>query len=51
MALQAFHLAPDALSFTGAGDRFAKNLAALQLAHDLEMAGRPATDEERLRAC
>ncbi|MEI7771952.1 MAG: hypothetical protein WCI67_18310, partial [Chloroflexales bacterium] len=43
-----FHLAPDALSFTGAGDRFAKNLAALQLVHDLEAQGRPASDDERL---
>ena len=43
-----FHLAPNALSFTGAGDRFAKNLAALQLVHDLEAADRPASDDERL---
>lgn len=43
-----FHLAPDALTFAGAGDRFAKNLAALQLVHDLESQGRSATDAERL---
>jgi hypothetical protein len=48
VAPQAFHLAPDALSFTGASDRFAKNLAALQLAHELEATGRPATEAERL---
>ena len=47
-ASTSFHLAPDALSFTGAGDRFAKNLAALQLVHDLEAQGRPASDDERL---
>jgi N12 class adenine-specific DNA methylase len=45
---RAFHLAPDALSFTGPGDRFAKNLAALQLVHQLEAEDRAATDEERL---
>jgi N12 class adenine-specific DNA methylase len=45
---RAFYLAPDALNFTGPGDRFAKNLAALQLVHELEAEGRPATDEERL---
>jgi len=28
-AMPAFHRAPDALTFTGAGDRFQKNLAAL----------------------
>jgi hypothetical protein len=44
----AFHLAPEALTFTGAGDRFQKNLAALQLVHTLAAEGRPATDEERL---
>ncbi|NWF82111.1 MAG: hypothetical protein HXY37_19005 [Chloroflexi bacterium] len=43
-----FHLAPDALTFTGAGDRFQKNLAALKLVHTLAAEGRPATDEERL---
>lgn len=43
-----FHLAPDALSFTGPADRFAKNLAALQLLHDLETSGRQARDAERL---
>ena len=44
----AFHLAPEALSFTGPGDRFQKNLAALTLVHQLEAENRPATDEERL---
>jgi N12 class adenine-specific DNA methylase len=44
----AFHLAPEALTFTGPGDRFQKNLAALALVHQLEAEGRPATDEERL---
>lgn len=44
----AFHLAPDALTFTGPGDRFQKNLAALQLIHTLEADGRAATDAERL---
>jgi N12 class adenine-specific DNA methylase len=44
----AFHLTPKALSFTGPGDRFQKNLAALTLVHQLEAEGRPATDEERL---
>jgi N12 class adenine-specific DNA methylase len=43
-----FHLAPNALQFTGPGDRFGKNLAALQLVHQLEAEGRAATDEERL---
>jgi len=45
---QPFHLAPDALQFTGPGDRFQKNLAALKLVHQLEAEGRPATDDERL---
>ena len=45
---RAFHPAPDALQFTGPGDRFGKNLAALQLVHQLEAEGRAATDEERL---
>lgn len=45
---QAFHLTPDALSFTGPGDRFQKNLAALKLIHQLEAEGRLATSEERL---
>jgi len=44
----AFHLAPDALTFTGAGDRFQKNLAVLRLVHQLEAEARPATDVERL---
>ena len=46
--LPAFHLAPDALTFTGAGDRFQKNLAALKLVHALEAEGRSTTDAERL---
>ena len=45
---RAFHLAPAALQFTGPGDRFGKNLAALQLVHQLEAEDRAATDEERL---
>ncbi|GAB4426081.1 MAG: hypothetical protein OHK0015_06610 [Chloroflexi bacterium OHK40] len=44
----AFHLTPEALCFTGPGDRFQKNLAALTLVHQLEAEGRPATDGERL---
>jgi N12 class adenine-specific DNA methylase len=44
----AFYLRPDALQFTGPGDRFQKNLSALKLVHQLEAEGRPATDEERL---
>jgi N12 class adenine-specific DNA methylase len=43
-----FHLTPEALHFTGPGDRFQKNLAALRLVHELEAEGRAATDEERL---
>ena len=46
-AARHFHLAAGALAFTGA-DRFGKNLAALQLVHQLEAEGRSATDEERL---
>jgi N12 class adenine-specific DNA methylase len=46
--LRAFHLEPDDLQFTGSGDRFQKNLAALQLVHQLEAESRVATDEERL---
>ncbi len=45
---QPFHLAPDALQFTGPGDRFQKNLAALKLVHQLEAEGRSATNDERL---
>ncbi|NTU85173.1 MAG: SAM-dependent DNA methyltransferase, partial [Chloroflexales bacterium] len=45
---QPFHLTPDALAFTGAGDRFQKNLAALKLVQQLEAEDRPATDAERL---
>ena len=44
----SFFLAPDALTFTGPGDRFQKNIAALTLAHALEASGRPATNAERL---
>jgi N12 class adenine-specific DNA methylase len=43
-----FHLAPDSLQYSGPGDRFHKNIAALKLVHHLEAEGRPATDEERL---
>jgi N12 class adenine-specific DNA methylase len=42
------HLTHDALTFSGAGDRFQKNLAALKLVHTLEAEGRPASDTERL---
>ena len=45
---RAFYLAPDALQFTGPGDRFQKNLAALSLVQQLEAESRLATDEERL---
>jgi len=48
VAARHFHLAAGDLAFTGAADRFGKNLAALQLVHQLEAEGRPATDEERL---
>jgi hypothetical protein len=44
----SFHLAPNALAFSGPGDRFQKNLAALRLAHALDASGRAATDAERL---
>jgi N12 class adenine-specific DNA methylase len=46
--VRAFHLGPDDLQFAGSGDRFGKNLAALQLVHQLETEGRAATEEERL---
>ena len=46
-AANHFHLAANELAFAGPGDRFGKNLAALQLVDELEAAGRPATDEER----
>ena len=46
--LPPFHLTPDLLTFTGPGDRFQKNLAALKLVHILEAEGRTASDEERL---
>ncbi len=41
----SFHL--DHLAYTGAADRFAKNIAALQLLHALETERRPATEDER----
>ncbi len=41
----SFHL--DHLSYTGAADRFAKNIAALQLLNTLEAEKRPATEDER----
>lgn len=47
-AARFFQLAAGDLTFAGAADRFGKNLAALQLVHQLEAEGRPATDEERL---
>ncbi len=37
----------DQLSFAGAADRFAKNIAALKLLHALEHGSRAATDDER----
>ncbi len=37
----------DDLSFTGAADRFAKNIAALTLLTELERTGRAPSDEER----
>ncbi|MFV9506456.1 MAG: hypothetical protein AB4911_18050, partial [Oscillochloridaceae bacterium umkhey_bin13] len=48
MAALPFFLAPADLSFAGSADRFHKNLAALQLVHELETTGRAATDAERL---
>ncbi|MFV9505469.1 MAG: helicase-related protein [Oscillochloridaceae bacterium umkhey_bin13] len=47
MAALPFFLAPADLSFAGSADRFHKNLAALQLVHQLETTGRPATMDER----
>lgn len=37
----------DHLTYTGAADRFAKYIAALQLLHTLEAEKRPATEDER----
>ena len=42
-----FHLDPADLTFTGPGDRYQKNIAALALLHELESHARPATDAER----
>jgi hypothetical protein len=46
-AANHFHLAAGDLAFAGPSDRFGKNLAALQLVHELEAARRSATDAER----